>query len=85
MQARRCADAAKELGQDLVDGGVQETFLNVGVTTVFFPVPSKEICEKYCLACDLRGAHFIVTMTVTDELIEEFKKDYLEWYKRRSR
>jgi glutamate/tyrosine decarboxylase-like PLP-dependent enzyme len=38
-QARRCADAAAKLAQDLVDAGASETLLNTAATTVFFPKP----------------------------------------------
>jgi glutamate/tyrosine decarboxylase-like PLP-dependent enzyme len=83
-QARHCADAAAKLAQDLVDAGVSETFLNTGATTVFFPKPPKEFCDKYSLAPDMGGAHFIVTVTVTDELIAKFKDEYLAWYNARN-
>jgi glutamate/tyrosine decarboxylase-like PLP-dependent enzyme len=83
-QARRCADEAGKFAQALVDRGVPETFRITGATTVCFPKPPNEFCEKYSLAPAKHGAdfiaHFIVTATVAETLIADFTAEYLNWY-----
>ncbi len=85
-EARMCADYAKDLAAQLRKIGVP-VFHNPGALTVYFPEPSKAICDKYTLACAPAGGLFggkgahVITMQHTGPIIPSFVADYAVWYK----
>ena len=49
--------------------------------TVVFDEPEAKIVQKYQLACDKGRAHAIVMPSVTDDLLDQFATDFLNWHR----
>ncbi|KAI6105470.1 pyridoxal-dependent decarboxylase [Pisolithus thermaeus] len=78
-------ELAGEIAQAFRDAGV-DVLHNQKALTLYFPEPSKELIDKYSLACQQGYAHIVAMPNTLDsrsgEFIgaREFARDYLAWW-----
>jgi len=78
--ALRCAQRARALADRLRTSG-RAVLCNPHALTVVFETPGPEIVSRYQLAANAGLAHAIVMPNVTDDLLDRFATDYLNWSK----
>lgn len=76
--ALTCSIKAQDLAARLRESG-RPVLCNPHSLTVVFDEPGAEIVKRYQLACNKGLAHAIVMPKVTDDLIDRFVTDYLDW------
>jgi histidine decarboxylase len=76
--ALRCSQKAQSLAEHLRASG-RSVLCNPHGLTVVFDEPDAEIVSRYQLACNKGQAHAIVMPNVTDDLLDRFVTDYLNW------
>jgi histidine decarboxylase len=78
--ALSCSLRAESLA-DRMRGGGRPVLCNPHALTVVFDDPGPEIVNRYQLAASKGLAHAIVMPNVTDDLLDRFATDYLNWSK----
>jgi histidine decarboxylase len=73
--AKTCICNAKYLQEKLSSIGVK-SYLNQFSTTVYFPIPSSELVQKWQLSCSGPFAHVVVMPHVSKTLIDQFIADF---------
>jgi histidine decarboxylase len=76
--ALSCALKAQSLAENLRASG-RPVLCNPHGLTVVFDEPGAEIVSRYQLACNKGLAHAIVMPNVTNDLLDRFVTDYLNW------
>jgi histidine decarboxylase len=76
--ALRCSLRAEALAERLRASG-RPVLCNPQSLTVVFDEPGPEIVKRYQLAANKGLAHAIVMPNVTDDLLDRFVTDYLNW------
>lgn len=81
FDALACATKAQSLAECLRASG-RHVLCNPCSLTVVFDEPDAAIVKRYQLASSKGLAHAVVMPNVTDDLIDEFATDYLQWHKK---
>lgn len=76
--ALTCSLKAQSLAEHLRASG-RPVLCNPHGLTVVFDEPGADIVSRYQLACNKGLAHAIVMPNVTDDLLDRFVTDYLNW------